>query len=489
MNKFKRIFAACLGLPALVAIVIVGTGRSASTPQVTILSPTKQAPVQTNLVSDIPGLAVTTDPNLVDPWGFSNSATSPYWVSDQGTGKSTLYNGAGTPTPLVVAVPAVGAPSGPTGQINVPAGTSGFAVPGTTTTAHFIFATFDGTIAAWASGTSAVTAATVPGAVFTGLAFANNGTANHLYAADFVSGGTIHVFDNNFNPATLSGTFTDPAIPGSYAPFNIQALGTKLYVAFAQVGFPGEPNFGTGLSYVDVFDTNGNLQSELIAGGHLNAPWRLAMSPAGFTMFPSALLVGNFGNGEINAFNPANGAFLGAIADPQGHPLVNEGLWTIEFGNGNTGSSPTTLYFNAGINGGADGLFGAITPGPVMLSFASQLVGSTSAAQTLRVENTGDAALTLSAAPAFSGTDAGEFSIGNTSTCTNGASIAPGGSCTVVVTFTPAGTGNRGSATLSLADNASSSPQTVTLTGIGAAGAPGVTIAPSTVTFAGQLVS
>jgi uncharacterized protein (TIGR03118 family) len=460
-----------------------------SAPAVTIDSPSKQGPVQTNLVSDIPGFAVTTDPNLVNPWGIANSATSPYWISDQGTNRSTLYNGAGTITNLIVGIPQVGNPGGPTGIIAVPATTpavTGFVVPGTTTTSKFIFATLDGTIAAWASG-NAVTAVQNPGAAYTGLAFANNGTANYLYAANFVSGGGIVVYDSNFNPTALTGSFSDPGVPSTYAPFNIQLLGGNLYVTFAQIAAPGAPTFGAGLGFVDIFNTNGVLQQELVANGALNAPWGVALAPAGFTAFPNDLLVGNFGNGQINAFDPAAGTFLGTISNPEGRPITNSGLWAIEFGNGNAGSSANTLYLTAGINGERDGLFAALTPGPVMLAFGSQLQGTASSSQTITVENTGSGPLTLSAAPAITGTGASEFAIGGTSTCTNGATVAAGTSCTVIVTFTPAAAGTRGPAVLTLADNAANSPQTVSITGIGAAGAPAVALTTINA-FSGQLV-
>ena len=187
----------------LLSALLLAAAPAQTQSAVTIVSPSKQSPVQTNLVSDVPGLAVTTDPNLINPWGISNSPTSPYWISDQGAGKATLYNGAGVPTALVVAVPAIGIPSGPTGTVFN--STTGFLVSGTAS--NFIFATLDGTIAARATGSTAVTEATVPGAVFTGLALANNGTANFLYAAAFVNGGTIHVFDSTFAPTTLARVF------------------------------------------------------------------------------------------------------------------------------------------------------------------------------------------------------------------------------------------------------------------------------------------
>ncbi len=213
--------------------------------------------------------------------------------------------------------------------------------------------------------------ATAPGAVFTGLALANNGTADFLYAADFVSGQTIQVFNSSFTSTTLAGSFTDPTLPIGYAPYNIQLLNGQFYVAYAQVGTRGATT-GAGLGFVSVFDLNGNFKSRLVSNGPLNAPWGMTIAPTGFMTFAGDLLVGNFGDGKINAFDPVAGTFLGTITDSEGRALSNPGLWAIEFGNGNTGSSPTTLYFNAGINGEQDGLFGAITPGPVTLTFASQ---------------------------------------------------------------------------------------------------------------------
>ena len=318
---------------------------------------------QINLVSSVPGLAATTDPNLINPWGISNSATSPYWIADQGTGLSTVYNGAGAITALVVPIPGGGgATAGPTGTVdNTTAGA--FLVSGTA--ANFIFATLQGTIAARTTGATSSTVATVPGASFTGLALAINGSANYLYAANFVSGGGIQVFDSTFAPATLSGGFVDPNLPAGYAPFNIQTIGTKLYVEYAKLGSgPGLPTGGLGLGLVDVFDTNGNFLQRLITGGQLDAPWGITLAPAGFGSFGNDLLVGNFGNGQINAFDPATGNFIGTIQSAAGTPLVNNGLWALEFGNGGAGSRPDSLYFTAGIGGEKQGLFGAIQATP-----------------------------------------------------------------------------------------------------------------------------
>ncbi|HZQ52727.1 MAG TPA: TIGR03118 family protein [Bryobacteraceae bacterium] len=323
---------------------------------------------QLNLVSDIPGMAAVTDPNLKDPWGMSFSPTSPIWVSDRATGVSTLYNGLGAITPLVVAVPP-GAPAGPTGQVF--AGGTAFRLGGSPV--NFIFSTLGGTIDAWNStaGTTAAVMNTTSGASYTGLALLNN----TLYAADFTSGGGIKVFDSSFAPTTVPGGFTDSSLPSGYAPFNVQAIGGKLYVEYAQVT-PGVPVATGGSGYVDVFDGNGNLLQRLVSNGPLSGPWGITLAPSGFGMFGGDLLVGNFVNGEINAFDPATGAFLGTLVDAHGTPFVNSGLWALAFDlpNGAPGAlNPNELFFTAGPNGGNDGLFGAIesTPEPAAWGLAA----------------------------------------------------------------------------------------------------------------------
>lgn len=325
--------------------------------------------LQTNLVSDISGLANATDPHLLDPWGMSFSATSPIWVSDRAAGVATLYTGAGAINPLVVTVPPGTATAGPTGQVFAGPTTS-FTLNGTA--ASFIFDTLGGTIAAWNGGTTATTVATTAGARYEGLALANN----MLFAANFVSGGGIDVFNSSYTKISSPGGFVDPMLPAGFAPFNVQVLNGKLYVEYASVNpNPAIPVPGAGGGVVDVFDTNGNLLQHLITnGGALDAPWGVAFAPSGFGSFGGDLLVGNFGNGEINAFDPTNGTFIGTLSDATGAPLVNSGLWAIAVGNNSANTHG--LYFNAGLNGGADGLFGVITAVPEPQAFGLAALGA-----------------------------------------------------------------------------------------------------------------
>jgi uncharacterized protein (TIGR03118 family) len=327
---------------------------------------------QTNLVSDLPGLAKTTDPDLVNPWGVSFSPTSPFWVSDNGTGLATLYNGAGDKLGLVVTVPPPGG-AAPTGQVfnGNPANFNG---------SHFIFATEGGTIASWTSGTSAALDYSSPvGAVYKGLAMGSVGGSSYLYATDFHNG-TINVFDNAFSPHTFgAGAFTDPNLPAGYAPFNIQNVGGKLYVTYAvQDAAKHDDVAGAGNGIVDVFDMQGNLVQRLISHGSLNSPWGMAIAPTGFGNFGNDLLIGNFGDGTINAFDPLTGSLIGQLDGTNGKPLINLGLWDLTFGNGGSGGSQSDLFFTAGIPGPDNiedhGLFGSIasTPEPGTLA----LIGS-----------------------------------------------------------------------------------------------------------------
>jgi uncharacterized protein (TIGR03118 family) len=259
-------------------------------------------------------------------------------------------------------------PSAPTGQVfNGNASDFG--------DSHFIFATEDGTISAWTGGTSAALSFSSPvGAVYKGLAMASNSQGTFLYATDFHNG-AIDVIDSNFAKVTLSGSFTDPSLPSGYAPFNIQNIGGKLYVTYAvQDAAKHDDVSGPGHGIVDVFDLQGNFLQRLISNGPLNSPWGMAIAPTGFGNFGNDLLVGHFGDGTINAFDPSTGDFLGQLDGTNGMPLINLGLWDLTFGNGGSGGSKSDLYFTAGIPGDGNvedhGLFGAIAapePGTIVL--------------------------------------------------------------------------------------------------------------------------
>jgi uncharacterized protein (TIGR03118 family) len=327
---------------------------------------------QTNLVSDQPGVAANTDPKLVNPWGISSSSTSPFWVSDAGTGLSTLYNSAGVPSSIVVTIPGgaglVG-PSTPTG--NIFNGTRDFVITKGTASAvpNFIFATEDGTLSAWSPTVDARNAVLTmdnskTGAVFKGLAMANNGSGNFLYAADFGKG-TIDVFDGKYaaQPAAAF-PFTDPNLPAGFAPFNVQTFGGNLYVAYAkQDSNKLDDVGGSGNGFVNIFTPNGQLIRRLVTQGPLNSPWGMAIAPAGFGQFSGALLVGNFRDGRITAFDPTTGALLGQLSDATGAPISIHGLWGLWFGNGGNGGVTTKLYFAAGPDNETHGLFGSLTPG------------------------------------------------------------------------------------------------------------------------------
>jgi len=330
---------------------------------------------QVNLVSDIPGLARVTDPSLQNPWGMASSATSPWWVSDNGTDLSTLYNGnTGAKSALVVSIPA----QAPTGLVFN--NTANFLLANNVK-ASFIFSTETGSIAAWngGSGTIAATMQSVPGAVYKGLAIGTANSASFLYAADFLQG-KVQVFNSSFGTTSLSGNFTDPNLPSGYAPFGIKNLGGKIYVTYAQQsGIPGDIDevHGAGLGVVDVFDTSGNLLDRVASGGTLNAPWGLALAPSNFGAFSNDLLVGNFGDGTINAFDPTSFAFEGQLLDVNGNPISIDGLWDLNFGNGANGGLKNSLYFSAGLNDEADGLVGFLhVPEPFTLSvFGAGLAG------------------------------------------------------------------------------------------------------------------
>jgi uncharacterized protein (TIGR03118 family) len=322
---------------------------------------------QHNLVTD--GFVTPADntdaAHLKNPWGIAFAAFGPAWIADNGSGFSTVYNGAGNLL-LTVTIPAA-AGGNPTGIVFN--GSSGFNVGGPSTPATFIFATEDGFIAAWNKSVdpanAVVKTTNTTGAVYKGLALSAGGNGSLLYATDFHNN-RIDVWDNTFTRVTLgAGAFTDPSLPKGFAPFGIQAINGNVYVTYAKQDAAAHDDVqGKGLGYVDVFDPNGNLIDRVTSKGPLNAPWGLALAPAGFGEFSNSLLVGNFGDGRINAFDLATGESLGPLKGMDAKPIVIDGLWGLAFGNGFAGQPVNTLYFTAGSNGEADGLYGRIDPIP-----------------------------------------------------------------------------------------------------------------------------
>ncbi len=355
----------------LTVLSIVSAARAAT--------PAGNAYLQHNLVADQPGVADFVDPNLVNPWGIYTTSASPFWVSDAGTGLSTVYSTATSTnglfsistTKAIVPPSAKGAsPAAATGGIAN--ATGGFSIQGKGV--NFIFVTADGTVSGWGSTIDATHAQLMvdnssSGAVYFGLAVSATTTnsAPLLYAANFKTGG-IDVFDTNYKPVTLPGTpFVDSQVPAGYAPFNIWNLGGKLYVMWAKQNT--NKNFaaiGAGLGAVSIFDLNGVLLQHLATGGPLNAPWGVAIAPATFGVFANDVLIGNFGDGTINAFDPKTGAALGALADQNGNTISISGLWALIVGNGGNGGDVNAVYFAAGTGNQQHGLLGSLQAAPVL---------------------------------------------------------------------------------------------------------------------------
>jgi len=316
---------------------------------------------QTNLVSDISGMASHTDPKLVNPWGISFFPGQPFWIADNNSGFSTLYDATGaSQSPTVLIPPPNGSTASATPTGTVANSTSGFVVG--SGPSLFLFDTEDGTISGWNGvGTNAILAVdrSSLGAVYKGLALVNHNSADFLLASNFNSG-QVEVFDSSFHLTALTGSFTDPTLPAGFAPFGIQLIGSQVFVTYAlQDSAKHDPISAPGNGFVSVFNTDGTFVKRFASNGTLNSPWGVVMTPATFGAFSNDLLIGNFGDGTINAFNPANGTFLGQLNGTNGTPLANSGLWALVFGAGGTGSSDT-LYFTAGLAGETHGLFGAI---------------------------------------------------------------------------------------------------------------------------------
>jgi len=396
------------------------TGRAQQVgpgPNIPIIAP-GSAYRQTNLLSDSPGLAPVLDPLLVNPWGISMTGSSPFWVANNGTSTTQLIRGdvpSGAPVVLNTSPQTVTLPGGlPTGTVSNPVATE-FVLPGACASApcgaNFLFASITGNIIGWdpnapaAGSTTGVIAASQPGHVYTGLAYANNGSANFIYAADF-NNGTIDVFNSSFalQPAA-SFPFADPTIPttmgNTYHPFNIQAIGGALYVMYAKVDpMTGRDEEGVGNGFVRRFNANGVRDLTFgINNGALNSPWGCTLAPATFGIFGGALLIGNFGEGNpsIHAYNPTTGAFLGTLQDESGNGIEIDELWALTFGNGGAGGDVNTLYFSAGTGEEEHGLFGKLQPTTAsatsLIQFADTAfsIGEGSGHIDVTVTRTGDA--------------------------------------------------------------------------------------------------
>lgn len=364
-------------LIALVGMFLTGTAlRTSVAHAASAFSAQEGFYQQMNLVSDVAGMAPVTDPNLKNPWGLSASAASPWWVSDNNTGVSTLYRGDGTIVPLVVNTPLPGGKPGgsPTGIVfNNSTTATDFTVTenGKSGASAFIFDTEDGTIEGWSPAvdrTNAIIAVdrskVGPGAVYKGLAIGTSNSQTFIYATNFRFG-TVEMFNGSFQ---LTKSFTDELLTHicvkrnqCFAPFGIQNIGGNLYVTFAlQDAARHDDVAGPGHGVVDVFSTSGHLMRRLAFGFELNSPWGLALAPSNFGQFSNDLLVGNFGDGHINVFNPMSGRFLGQVENTMDKPIVISGLWALQFGNGQAAGATNELFFTAGINNTNDGLLGDI---------------------------------------------------------------------------------------------------------------------------------
>jgi len=340
-----------------------GSGSSSSSASPPIQSSSFTA---TALVSDGAVSAAHTDVNLKNPWGVAFNPKGFAWVADNGTNVATLYDGNGVPQSLIVTIPAgKNGSASPTGIVFN--GTQSFTVTenGKSGTAAFIFAGEGGTITAWAPAVAPTSAFVMyddgtGGAVYKGLALAAMNNSSFLYATDFHNN-KIDVFNTAFTKVAMPGAFSDPAIPAGFAPFGIQAIGANLFVTYAmQDAAKHDDVAGTGLGMVDMYDTAGNLKQRFATGSPLNAPWGVAQAPGNFGSMSGAILIGNFGDGTINAFNASSGQSMGPLNGSNGSPLVEHGVWGIAFGNDLSNQPSNTLFFAAGPNDEADGVYGRI---------------------------------------------------------------------------------------------------------------------------------
>src|SRR6202795_4726553 len=402
---------------------------------------------QTNLVSNTAGVANTTDTQLLNPWGISSLPGQDFWIANNNSGTSTLYDAQGNKdAALVVTVPGAAhnpngncSPGCPTGNVsngNGPSFGGG----------QFIFDTEDGIVASWTGASNTATVAfdnSASGAVYKGLALLN-GTS--LLAANFNSG-KVDVFNSNFILAPLSGSFTDPKLPAGYAPHAIHVINNQIYVAYAmQDGAKHDAMPGAGLGQVDIFDMNGNFVSTFVAaGGRLNAPWGVVATPATFGAFPNAILVGNFGDGTIDAYD-TTGKFLGKLTNSSNTVLVNPGLWDMVFGGGGPSGDPGTLYLTAGGSnqpnfppgGSTTAVFASLVPAATV---TSQNFSLNLSAQSVTIAPGGSANLMITAAAVggFNGQISLTCSAAAGLTCAfNPATISPGAGASSTLTVSAA---------------------------------------------------
>ena len=406
----RNLFASCL---IAMAIAVPAAAQTAGTYAVT------------NLISDGSVPAPITDSHFINPWGVTNAT---FWISTQGSGLSYVISAANATTPppppaspfaFTVTIPAATggttATGSPTGAVSIGANT-GFVLPNGTK-ASFLFASLDGVITGWNSklGTTSAAVAQIAinnnaaGAVYTGLALATNTNGTYLLATNFGKAAAIEVYDSSFAVAKLAGSFTDPTLPANYVPYSVHVIGTQVFVTYALRGTTGGPTVAPGNGMVNVFDVNGNFVAHAITpGGNLNAPWGLAIAPANFGIFSGDLLVGNFGDGIINVYDPKTFAFLGQLADGTGKTLTYASLWELFFGltapSSTNGGNLNTLYFTAGLAAEKHGLLASINSNPTATGTATY--GFSASASTATVAAGSSATFILSAAPTnnFSGT-------------------------------------------------------------------------------------
>ncbi len=440
-NFMRRMIS---GLPLMMLLVALLAGRT---------SAQSSSYAQTNLVSDGAVAAPHTDKKLINPWGVAFSPGGPFWISDNNSGFSTLYDNQGVPQSLIVTIPPpAGAPGPATPTGMVANATANFAVNGSP--AFFIFSTEDGTISAWTGGNNAVLEVNNPNfnsgtdPVYKGLALLTNGTGNFLLATNFRNA-RIDVFDSTFKPTALAGNFTDPTLPAGFAPFGVHVLNNnQVYVTYAMQDAPKhDPVNAPGNGFVSLFDANGNFVRRVISQGQLNSPWGTVIASANFGQFSNDLLIGNFGDGTINAFDPTMGNFLGTLKDSNGNALVNGSLWELVFDpTGQTGAKDT-LYFSAGLVNEGDGLFGAIAVAQTQPTGASFSISA--ASQALAVTQGQSASTSLTITPTNGFNSAVSFSCSGLpggATCSfSPSTVTPAGSAaTTQLTISTVTTGTYG---------------------------------------------